>query len=63
VLAIEVNPKGTVLNASVIGSESTTADPCLTETAINSALISRFNPDASLQKVQSGTLTYHFVAQ
>jgi hypothetical protein len=63
VLAIEVNPKGIVLNAKIIFSESTTTDPCLIETAINSALVSRFNPDINAQKVQTGTLTYHFVAQ
>jgi hypothetical protein len=63
VLAIEVNPKGIVLNAKIIASESTTNDPCLIETATNSALISRFNPDINAQKIQTGTLTYHFVAQ
>lgn len=63
VLAIEVNPKGIVLNAKIIASESTANDPCLIETAINSALISRFNPDINAQKIQTGTLTYHFVAQ
>lgn len=63
VLTIEVNPKGTVISARIIESESTTSDPCLVETAINSALISRFNPDINSQKIQTGTLTYHFVAQ
>jgi hypothetical protein len=63
VLTIEVNPKGIVTNASVIESESTTTDQCLVETAIGSALISRFNPEINAQKNQIGTLTYHFVAQ
>jgi hypothetical protein len=63
VLTIEVNPKGIVTNAAIIESESTTTDQCLVETAISSALISRFNPDISAQKNQIGTLTYHFVAQ
>ncbi len=63
VLMIEVNQNGDVEKASVISSESTTSDPCLVETAVNSALISRFNPDYSAPKIQTGTLSYHFVAQ
>jgi hypothetical protein len=63
VLTIEVNPKGIVISAKLIEDQSTTTDPCLIETAVNSALISRFNPDINSQKIQTGTLTYHFVAQ
>jgi hypothetical protein len=63
VLSIEVNPKGIVVSAKIIESESTTSDPCLVEAAVNSALISRFNPDINAQKIQTGTLTFHFVAQ
>lgn len=63
VLAIDVNPKGEVTSASVIVSESTTIDPCLLETAVNTALISHFNPDIKATKNEAGTLTYHFVAQ
>lgn len=63
VLSIWVNPKGIVEEARIIESESTTSDPCLAETAVSSALISRFNPDVSSPKLQTGTLTYHFVAQ
>jgi hypothetical protein len=63
VLTIEVNPKGIVISAKIVVAESTTNDPCLFETAINSALVSRFNPDINIQKIQTGTLTYHFVAQ
>lgn len=63
VLSIEINPKGIVLSAKIIESESSTSDPCLVETAINSALVSRFNPDINALKVQTGTLTYLFVAQ
>jgi vacuolar-type H+-ATPase subunit I/STV1 len=63
VLQIEVNPKGDVTNASVITAESTATDPCLVETAVNTALISHFNPDIKAVKNESGTLTYLFVAQ
>ena len=63
VLLIEVSQKGTVDNAQIIGGESTTVDGCLIETAISTALISRFNPDVSAPKTQKGTLTYIFVAQ
>jgi hypothetical protein len=63
VLSIEVNPKGIVISAKIVTAESTTTDPCLIETAVNSAMISKFNPDIRAQKIQTGTLTYHFVAQ
>lgn len=62
-LAITVNQKGEVENAKIIESESTTTDQCLIETAINTAMASRFNPDINAPKSQSGTITYHFVAQ
>jgi len=62
-LRIEVNQKGSVEKAQVIAGESTTSEPCLIETAVNSALISRFNSDVASPKIQTGTLTYHFVAQ
>jgi protein TonB len=63
VLSIHVNQKGFVESAQVIDRESTGKDPCLRETAVTSALISRFNPDLDAPKLQTGTLTYHFVAQ
>lgn len=63
VLTIEVSPKGIVLSAKIITAESTTSDPCLIEAAVNSALISKFNPDINALKIQTGTLTYLFVAQ
>lgn len=62
-LSIIVNQKGIVEEAKVIAGESTTSDLCLLETAVATALISRFNPDVNSPKVQTGTLTYHFVAQ
>jgi TonB family protein len=63
VLKIEVNSKGVVISAKIIETESTTNDPCLIETAVSAALISKFNPDINAQKTETGTLTYHFVAQ
>ncbi len=62
-LAIDVNQKGDVEKAQIIASESSTSDPCLIETAVKTALLSRFNPDASSPKIQKGTLSYEFVAQ
>ena len=62
ILSIRVNQKGIVEAASIIGTEKTT-DPCLAETAVSSALVSRFNSDINAPKIQTGTLTYHFVAQ
>jgi hypothetical protein len=63
VLAIEVNRKGDVEKARIIANRSTTSDPCLTETAVSTAMISRFNSDINSPKIQTGTLSYHFVAQ
>lgn len=62
-LSITVNQKGEVEEARIIPGESTTNDPCLVETAVSTAMISRFNPDVKSPKIQKGTLTYHFVAQ
>jgi len=61
-LRIEVNPRGDVEKATVVASQSVT-DQCLIETAINSALVSRFNPDINAPKIQTGTLAFQFVAQ
>jgi outer membrane biosynthesis protein TonB len=63
VLLIEVDEKGFVKNASVIVNESTALDECLLETAVKTALISRFSADLNAPKLQKGTLTYIFVAQ
>ena len=63
VLSIEVNQKGFVEKAVIIANESTTSDPCLAETAVTTALISRFNSDINSPVIQTGTLSYQFVAQ
>jgi len=62
-LRIEVTQKGSVEKTLVIASESTTSDPCLIEAAVRAAVITRFNSDIKAPKIQTGTLTYHFVAQ
>lgn len=63
VLLIQIDQKGVVEEARIIESESTTTDLCLIETAVSTALISRFNADLYSPKIQAGTLTYLFVAQ
>ena len=63
VLSIHVNQKGIVEEALIVPGISSTTDPCLTETAVFTALISRFKPDINAPKIQTGTLTYEFVAQ
>lgn len=62
-LSIEVNQKGEVVKAQVISKESSTSDPCLIETAVQTALISRFNSDVNSPRIQTGKLSYLFVAQ
>lgn len=63
VLSMDVTWKGNVEKALVIGGESTTSDPCLVEAAVRAAMITRFNSDFMAPKIQTGTITYHFVAQ
>jgi hypothetical protein len=63
VLSIEVDQNGIVQKAQIVERESTASDPCLIETAVNTALLSRFNPDANSPRIQLGMLTYEFVAQ
>jgi hypothetical protein len=63
VLTIEVDQNGAVQKAQIVERESTVSDPCLVETAVNTALISRFNSDINSPKIQIGMLTYQFVAQ
>lgn len=62
-LSIEVDQRGIVGRAVIIADESTTSDPCLIETAVTTALISRFNSDINSPKTETGTLTYIFVSQ
>jgi hypothetical protein len=62
-LSIQVNQKGVVENAEIISNQSTTSDECLLETAVKTAKISRFNSDVNSPKLQTGTITYEFVAQ
>lgn len=63
VMSIEVNQKGIVEKVQVLENESTTSDPCLIETAVTTGRISRFNSDVNSPRVQTGTLSYQFVAQ
>lgn len=62
-VAIEVGRDGNVITAKIDVAGSSTSDPCLTETAIGSAMKSRFNPDQSAPQRQQGTVTFHFVPQ
>jgi len=63
VLIIDVNQRGYVENASIIQAQSTATDECLIETAVGTALRSRFESNLDAPKIQKGTLTYIFVAQ
>ncbi len=62
-LAIVVDREGNVIKASPASQLSSTKDPCLTETAVNHALRSRFNRDQSAPEKQGGYLTFVFVSQ
>lgn len=62
-VSIDVDQNGSVTEARVIAAESSTTELCLIETAVNSALISLFNISPGSPKKQTGTITFHFVAQ
>ncbi len=62
-VSIDVDNEGTVLAARIVSSESSTSDICLLETAVQSAIASSFNPSPASPKKQTGTITFHFVAQ
>lgn len=62
-LSIVVDRSGNVTKASPASGLSSTKDPCLTETAVEHALKSRFNSDLSAPEKQGGFLTFVFVSQ
>jgi hypothetical protein len=62
-VSIDVDQNGMVTEARVVAAESSTTELCLIETAVNSALISLFNISPGSPKKQTGTITFHFVAQ
>lgn len=62
-LSIVVDRSGNIIKASAASGRSTTKDPCLTETAIEHALKSRFNSDLGAPEKQGGFLTFVFVSQ
>lgn len=62
-LSIVVDRSGNVIKASPASGLSTTKDPCLTETAVEHAMKSRFNSDLSAPEKQGGFLTFVFVSQ
>ncbi len=62
-LSIVVDRAGNIIKASPASGLSTTKDPCLTETAVEHALKSRFNSDLSAPEKQAGFLTFVFVSQ
>lgn len=62
-VSIDVDNEGTVLAARIVSAESSTSDICLLETAVQSALASSFNQSPDSPKKQTGTITFHFVAQ
>ena len=62
VVAVVVNRQGRVLKAEVVDKESN-QDSNLREVAVDAALRSEFNVDASAPERLAGTITYNFVKQ
>ena len=61
-VAIIVNKKGYVINATVIGNASA-SDDCLREYAIKAAKSSRFTASSEASERQAGEIVYRFIAQ
>lgn len=62
-LDIRVNRRGIVEFVSVDTAESQTTDNCLIDAAKAAAMKTRFNLDQTAPLLQSGSLTYRFIAQ
>lgn len=62
VVEITVNHNGDVTGADVVRSASS-SDHCMTTTALDAAMRSRFNVDANAPARHMGTITYIFVPQ
>ncbi|MCF8222460.1 MAG: hypothetical protein K9J25_04880 [Bacteroidales bacterium] len=63
VMDIIVDRSGEIKEYRYNDNESSTADGCLLEAAIDAVKRSRFNPDPSAVNKQAGSITYQFVAQ
>ena len=62
-LDIRVNRRGVVEFVSVDNASSETTDECLISAAKEAAMKTRFNLNQAAPVLQSGTLTYRFIAQ
>ena len=62
VIDVVVNRNGEVLSAAV-DKRSSTSDPCMTETAVDAALRSRFAVSSNAPSRHHGTIIYNFVPQ
>lgn len=62
IISITVNRNGRVISATP-KQASASVDDCMTETAINAAMRSRFDVNGSAPDKQQGTITYVFMPQ
>ena len=62
-IEINVNQKGLVTSVTVLSSNTTLSETCLSEAAQNAALSSRFTIDLKAPTSQKGTILYKFVKQ
>lgn len=63
VIEITVNNLGIVKSATVISSNTSLNESCLSDAAYKSALISKFAIDLKAQPLQKGTINYKFISQ
>lgn len=60
-ISIIVNPEGEVINATILSTD--TNEPCINETALESARLSLFEIDLQEETRHAGTISYEFVPQ
>ncbi|OFX33535.1 MAG: hypothetical protein A2X08_08475 [Bacteroidetes bacterium GWA2_32_17] len=63
VIEVTVNNLGVVKSATIISSNTSLNESCLSDAAYKSALISKFAIDLKAQPLQKGTINYKFISQ
>ncbi len=63
VIEVLVNNMGVVKSATIISSNTTLNESCLSDAAFKSALISKFAIDLKASSLQKGTINYKFIGQ
>lgn len=63
VIEVMVNNMGVVKSATIVSSNTSLNESCLSDAAYKSALISKFGIDLKASALQKGTINYKFIGQ